>query len=322
MHRAPVRRRAPDRFAPAQRLVRGRRVEPHAGRAEVAHRRDGISPDGPTSRRPAHSAGTTFTRSAASRRAARSTSVAEVEQLAAGVQDSRTQEAVGDGQVDRRLVALQPGEALEVLAFEPRVHAERQREDAEEQPERAHRRNQGCHQRERKQTEQHADLRVPLHDGGVGERLVGRDADDAFLVSDLVLESVNAGRRSQARAPLSRGPARCLNSSSNRRSNLEPSSGFHLVADAVVAEQLDDAVVGGLAPALDVEDPHLVGAHRIRPPVPRAAVQVHTRVTAAARTPAPCRSAPARRSRRRAARPRRARRRSSASASACACRAG
>src|SRR5579862_5500239 len=78
------------------------------------------------------------------------------------------------------------------------------------------------------------------------------------------------------RAPL-HGPAR-TNSSSVWRSNLERSSGFHRVTDPVVAQELDDAVVGGPAAGLDVEDAHVARTHGIRAPMPRAAVQVHARV--------------------------------------------
>ena len=110
----------------AQRFVRGGRVEPDRGRRRESHTAaSGISPDGPTSRTAAQSAGTTSARSAARRPAPCSTAVAQVEQLAIGAQRARAQQAVGDGEVDRALVAVQRGEPCEMTFLLHRVHAER-----------------------------------------------------------------------------------------------------------------------------------------------------------------------------------------------------
>ncbi len=180
---------------------------PAVPRSHTAAR--GVSPIGPTSRRPAHSAGTTFTRSAASRGAARSTSVRRSSSSRSASQDSRTQEAVGDGQVDRRLVALQPGEALEVLAFEPRVHAERRAA-------RTQKNSRSAPIDETKVATNASEsrpsstpiCRVPLHDGGVGERLGRSGCRRCAPRERSRARECRRWSGSQAHAPLFRGPAR------------------------------------------------------------------------------------------------------------------
>ena len=192
---------------PGKCVVGGRGVEPDAAGAEVAHRGErGLArgTDEPQPRALRRHDGEQLGRELVGGALNRG---AEVEHGAVGTEDPGPQQAVGHREVDRRLVALQAREPLEVLALDPRVHAERERGGAREESQRRERRHQCRDDGQRQQPEQHADLRVALDDRGVRQRPVGGESDDALFVRDLVLEGVEGDRglrhaRLSSQAPL------------------------------------------------------------------------------------------------------------------------
>ena len=98
-----------------------------------------------------------------------------------------------------------------------RVHAERQRERGGEDAQPVRARRECGDGNERHEPHQQPDLRVTAADDGVGERLVGGDPDDPFLVGDLSFEFSHC----RGHVPLLRGGPAHANSSNGSARNLE-----------------------------------------------------------------------------------------------------